>query len=188
MHVLSIFSLALIGLATAGPVKRDLATVEAAFANITTALNQFDTDVNALNASSNVAGAVTTLSSDANNILTALNTGTTNVDATSALSLFDAISLASVAKSLGTTVNTTIKDLIARQPIINASGNDPLVVSELQAQYNATQAFINAVASKVPSGVSGIAKQDGQSALNSINNGIVAFGGTAESKKLKRAF
>lgn len=188
MHILSIFSVTLIGLAAAGPIKRDLATVEAAFANITTALNQLDTDVNALNANSNVADAVATLSSDANNVLTALNTGTTNVDATSPLSLSDAISLASVAQGLGTTVNTTINDLIAKQPIINAAGNDPAVVSELQAQYSATQAFIDAVASKVPAIASGIAKQDGQTALNSINNGIVAFGGTAESKKLKRAF
>jgi len=188
MHVSSIFSFALIGLATAGPIKRDLATVKAAFANITTALNQFDTDVNALNTNSNVADAVATLSSDSNNVLTALNTGTANVDATSALSIFDAINLASVAQGLGTTVNTTIKDLIAKEPIINAVGNDPLVVSQLQSQYGATQAFINAVASKLPSSVSGIAKQDGQTALNSINNGIVAFGGTAESKKFKRTF
>ena len=188
MRILSIFYLALLGLATAGPVKRDLATVEAAFANITTALNQLDTDVNALNTNSSTTGAVATLSSDANNVLTALNTGTANVDATSALSLSDAINLASVAQGLGTTVNTTIKDLIAKEPIINATGNDPMVVSELQALYNATRAFINAVASKVPSFVSGIAKQDGQSALNAINNGIVAFGGTAESKKLKRVF
>jgi hypothetical protein len=187
MHILSIFFLTLVGLTTAGPVRRDLATVEAAFANITTALKQFDTDVNALNASSNVSTSVATLSSDANNVLAALNTGTTNVDATSPLSLIDAINLASVAQGLGTTVNTTINDLIAKQPIINAAGNDPLVVSELQAQYNATQAFINAVASKVPSDVSGIAEQDGQTALNSINNGIVAFGGTAQSKKFKRS-
>lgn len=188
MQILFIFSLALVGLATAGPVKRDLATVEAAFANITTALNQLDTDVNALNTNSNIADAVATLSTDANNVLSALNTGTANVDATSALSLSDAINLASVAQGLGTTVNTTINDLIAKEPIINAAGNDPQVVSDLQAQYNATQNFIDAVASKVPSIASGIAKQDGQSALNSINNGIVAFGGMAESKKLKRTF
>ena len=187
MHIFSILSFALIGLAAAGPVKRDLDTVEAAFANITAALNQFDTDINALNISSNVSGAVATLTSDASNVLSAINIGIASVDATSALSLTDAISLASVAQGLGTTVNNTINDLIAKEPIINAAGNDPLVVSELQAQYNATQAFINAVASKVPSVVSGIAKQDGQSALVSINNGIVAFGGTVESKKFKRA-
>jgi hypothetical protein len=188
MHILSIFSLTLIGLATAGPVKRDLATVKAAFANITNALNQLDTDVNALNTNSNIADTVATLNSDANNVITALNTGTANIDATSALSLSDAINLASVAQGLGTTVNNTINDLIAKEPIINSSGNDPLVVSELQAQYSATQAFINAVASKVPSVVSGIAKKEGQTALNSINKGIVAFGGTAKSKKLKRNF
>lgn len=186
MHALSIISFALLSLAAAKPVKRDLATVEAAFTNITTALDQLDTDVNALTADSNVTTAVATLTTDAQNVLDAINTGTANVNATSALSLSDALSLVSDAETLDNTVNQTITDLIAKESIINAAGDDSLVLAALEAQYNATEAFIAAVASKVPSSVESIAEEEGQSALTSINNGIVAYGGTAESKKLRR--
>lgn len=58
MHALSILSFTLLTLVAAKPVKRDLATVEAAFANITTALDWLDTDVNALTANSDVTTAV----------------------------------------------------------------------------------------------------------------------------------
>jgi len=190
MQFSKLLSLSLLGLAAASPTatfqKRDLATFQTAFAAVGSALSTFDTDVLTLTASSDVPTVITQLTTDANGILSALNTGATNINATTALSLTDAINLLSLSNTLVATANTTINDLISKKPIIDAANEDAFVVTQLQAVKAATYGFIGAVTSQVPSAVQSIAANQAGQVITVLNSGITAFGGTITKRVVRR--
>lgn len=182
MQFSNILSLSLLGLAVATPtptfVKRDLSTFQTAFSAVGSALSDFDTSVVALSATSDITTAVADLTTKAQAIDDALNTGSTNINATDALSLTDAVSLLSLSNTLVATANTTINDLIAKKSIIDAASEDAFVVTQLQTVKEATYGFIGAITSHVPSAVSGIAANQASQVITVLNTGITAFGGS----------
>ncbi|KAI9658555.1 MAG: hypothetical protein M1821_002115 [Bathelium mastoideum] len=169
---------ALLGSALAGPavLKRDAQTIITALDNVNTAASTLDAAVKAFDGS---AGDITTLNSDAAAVLSAIKTGTTNVEATSAISDSDALSVASTTETLITTLNQTIDDLIAKKATFDSSGQSGTVLSDLEQQENASTALGNAIVSKTPSDLSSIAESLTAQITAAFQNGITAFGGSA---------
>jgi len=189
MLVSNIVPFALLGLATAAPsptlVQRDLSTFTAAFAAVGSAISNFDTSVLALTPTSDIPTAITDLTAKSNAILDALNTGATNINASAVLSLTDSLSLLNLSNQLVATTNTTINDLIAKKSIIDGANEDAFVVTQLTAVKSATQGFIGAIVSHVPSAVQSIAQSQATQVITVLNSGITAFGGSVT--KFKRA-
>ena len=133
-------------------LKRDLATIQAAFANISSQVNTLDAGIKALTPSEDPATAVAQLTlSSRRAVVDALNAGTAEVTPTTALSIADAINLLSSSNTLVANVNSTVNDLIAQKPIVDGAGADGTVVRQLAARRSASKSFIAAVVSKVPS-------------------------------------
>lgn len=185
MQLLQIISLSLFGLSTsASIIKRDFATFQTAFTAVGNALTAFDQSVLALTPTSDVPTAVSDLTTKSNAIVDALNTGATNINATEPLGLTDSVNLLSLSNTLVTTANTTINDLISKKPIIDAAGQDALVITQLQAVKAASYSFIGAVTTHVPSSVSSIAAQQAGQVITIINNGLAAYGGPTTRRLL----
>jgi ribonuclease HI len=163
--------------------KRDLATIQAEFANISSAVAALDASILALTSSTDPATAIDTLEAESQNVTDALNAGTAIVSGTAALSLTDSISLLSSSQNLVNAVNKTITDLESKKSIVDAANADSIVVDQLQQQKTASQAFINAVVAKVPSSVQSIANQQATAVITALNNGITYFGGTVSKVK-----
>lgn len=182
MLVSKTLSLALLGVTTALPsptlVQRDLSTFTAAFAAIGSAISNFDTSILALTPTSDITTAIADLTTKSNEVLDALNTGATNINATSVLSLTDSLSLLNLSNQLVATTNTTINDLISKKSIIDAANEDAFVVTQLTAVKSATQGFIGAIVTHVPSAVQSIANSQAQQVITVLDSGITAFGGT----------
>lgn len=182
MRVSTIFSFVFIGTAFAAPSfdKRDLAAFQSAFGAISSATQTFDTAVKALSSSSGVEDAKADLTAKSNAIVDAVNSGTTTVNAQPALSLGDSVSLLSLSNTLVGNVNTTINDLTSKKSFIDAANEDAFVVSQLQSVKSASQTFIAAVVSKVPSSVQNIANTQAQQVITVLNTGITTFGGSVK--------
>lgn len=167
---------ALVGTACAGSTlyKRDLQTILTAINNVNTAATTLDNDVKAYDGS---AGAISKSNTDAASVLSAINTGTTNVRGTSAVSDSDALQIASATETLITTVNNTINDLITKKPTFDSSGQSPTVLNDLRQQDTASDALGDAIVSKVPSDVTGIAQSLTAEISASFQRGITAYGG-----------
>jgi len=155
-------------------LRRDLATVQAAFSSISASVNTFDAGVKSV-----TPQTVNSLSAMSGNVVNALNAGIASVTPTSPLSLSDSIGLLGSSNTLVSAVNTTINDLVGKKFIIDAANADAVVVQQLQTQKSASQAFIAVVISKVPSTVASLANQQAQQVVAALNRGITAFGGSA---------
>ena len=155
-------------------VSRDIATIEAQFTAINSAVVAFDNDVVA------ISGTPDTdlLNAAAQAVVDQLNNSTAIVTDTDAVSVLDAINLVSDSNTLTSSVNKTITDLIAAKPAFDAAGASGEVLSQLEEQKTASQAFIAAVVSKVPDSVKSIANSQAQNVISALNTGITAFGGT----------
>jgi hypothetical protein len=181
MRVSTISSLLFTGAVIAAPskfAKRDLAAFQSAFGAVDTAITTFDTAVKALTPTTDISTVLPDLTTKAEAIVTALNDGTTSVNAQPALSLTDSVSLLSLASTLTSSANETVTDLIAARSEIDAAGEDSFVVTELTNVKTASQTFIAAVVSKVPSAVQGLANSQASQVITALNTGITAFGGT----------
>jgi Hydrophobic surface binding protein A len=161
--------------------KRDLATVQAAFANISSYVTALDAGIQALTPSEDPGTAVSQLTALSQNVVDALTAGTASVTPTGDLSIVDAINLLSSSNTLVANVNSTVNDLIAQKAIVDAADADGTVVDQLTTQKGASQSFIAAVVSKVPSVEQSLANQQAQQVVTILNNGITAFGGTVSS-------
>lgn len=181
MLVTKFFSLAFVASAMASPVaivKRDLATVQAAFRAIETQVTALKAGIADLTPETDPQAAVDSLTALSGSVTTTIETGTTSVSGTSALSLVDSLSLLSSSNSLVSAVGGVVDDLISKKPIIDAADASSIVVDQLVGQKTASQAFIAAVVSKVPSSVANLANQQAQAVVTALDRGITAFGGS----------
>jgi hypothetical protein len=162
--------------------RRDLATITSAFDAISASVGRLSTGIGSITTDTNPQSAIDTLTTLSADVVSNLNSGTSSVTPTSALSLGDSITLLQSSKTLVTTVNNTVTDLIAKKPILDGATNaDGIVVQQLQDQKTASQAFIAAVVSKVPASAADLANQQAQQVVSALNRGITAFGGTVTS-------
>jgi hypothetical protein len=166
-------------------LKRDLATIQGAFTNISSAVNTLDAGILSLTSTTDPASAISLLETQSQSVTDALNAGTATVTPTSALSLGDSINLLSSSQTLVNNVNKTVQDLESKKSIIDNANADAIVVSQLQSQKVASQAFINAVVSKVPSSVSSIANSQAAQVITVLNDGITFFGGSVSKRSFQ---
>lgn len=169
------FAMAASVMAAPSLIRRDLATIQAAFSEISTAVAALDAGVGALTPETDPQSAIDSLTKLSNDVVATLQTQTTAVAGTSALSLTDSLSLLSSSSALVNAVSGTVDELISKKSIVDAANAASLVLEQLNAQKTASQAFIAAVVSKVPSSVSGIANQQAQQVVTALEKGIAAY-------------
>jgi len=159
---------------------QDLATIQAAFSAVEAALNALDTSIKGLSAGADSKSAAAGLVTQSKAIEQALKDGTAKVSASSAISLTEALQVQSASTKLTTLTTQTINDLIAKKDLIQAAGQTKVTLDSLTAQKAASDAFVKAVTSKVPSAVQSIAATASKSVGDALAKGIQAFGGAAK--------
>jgi hypothetical protein len=177
MRFSQVITLTLVSSVFASPriMKRDLATIEGQIDAVNAKISIVDNTVKALTASSDVGQAAATLTAQSGDIVSALQAGTTAITNTDAISLNDALTLNTYSNALVDNVNQTVTDFISKKDIIVAGGQAATVVTQLQAQKDASSPFIDAIVSKVPDAAQGIAKSQASKVLTSLDQGIAAF-------------
>jgi Hydrophobic surface binding protein A len=174
----AILSLAVLGLASAFPTEQatlDAAPITNGFNAISAALDKFTADLAGVSITSDPKATTAKLKAGSASILAAMTEATKNVKAMAPAALADALALPNLASKLVTKSKDTVNALISKKAIIAAAGQTAEVVKELTEQKAAATAFGDAVASKLPSVVQSIAKQQGGQAAAVIQDGITAF-------------
>ncbi|KAF2189277.1 hypothetical protein K469DRAFT_737163 [Zopfia rhizophila CBS 207.26] len=156
-------------------VERDVATIKNVINGISGKLTDLDSAVKAF------SGDPTRLQSASDAVQSAIESGTQNVSNTDPISATDALQLQPIIKSLTASVNTTVNDLIAKKSGFVSAGIGGVVLQALQSQKSASQDLSDAITSKVPEALRGIASQLSSGITDALQRGIVAFQGTESS-------
>ncbi|KAK2067289.1 hypothetical protein P8C59_001045 [Phyllachora maydis] len=170
--VLAQCMLAATALAAPQLLKRDLATLQTAITNIASSLGALDKAIKGITADVSSTQPVLEAATAAQKVL---SSAATNISASQPLSLSDALSLQTAGKDLTTAVNTTIGDLVAKKPVFDQMGVSSIVLTQLQAQKNASAALTAAIVSKIPAIGQGIANQTISQSTAVIDQAIAAF-------------
>jgi hypothetical protein len=163
-------ALALSAAATPTPVRRDLASIQSAIANIATAVNTLDAAEQAY-----TGGDTTTLQNDSNAVVSATDAGTAVANASGDLSDLDALGLVSPIQSLTTDVQNAINDIIAIKTAIVAAGSQTQTLNDLIQQNTSATALANAITAKVPTDLQSTAASLAAGITNAIQQGIDAY-------------
>ncbi|KIN00390.1 hypothetical protein OIDMADRAFT_180632 [Oidiodendron maius Zn] len=163
-------ALALSATATPTPVRRDLASIQSAIANIATAVNTLDAAEKAY-----TGGDTTTLQTDSDAVVSATDAGTAAANASGALSDLDAIELVSPIQSLTTDVQNAINDIIAIKSAVVAAGSQAQTLSDLIQQNTSATALAVAITAKVPTVLQSTAASLAAGITNAIQEGITAY-------------
>jgi len=164
------------GVVDAVGATQDLATIQAAFQAVEGALNTLDTSIKGITGAANVADIV----GKSKAVEQALKDGTTKVSGSGPISLTEALQVQTASTKLTSLTTQVINDLIAKKDVITQAGQAKTTVDNLQAQKTASDAFVKAITSKVPSAVQSIAATAAKSVGDSLTKGITAFGGSAK--------
>jgi len=168
------------GVVDAVGAAQDLVTITSAFSAIEGSLTALDTAVKGLAPGGDAKAAASALIARSKAVEDAIKDGTSKVGATSAISLVDALQVQSASSKLTTLTTQTINDLIAKKDIIKQAGQTKVTLDSLNAQKTASDAFVKAVTSKVPSAVQSIAANASKSVGDALAKGIQAFSGAAK--------
>jgi hypothetical protein len=188
MQFKQILAVALFGSAMASPIQavvdsvgasNDLPTIQAAFSAVELALTALDTSIKSLTAGA-PADKTKEVIDKSNAVKAALDAGTAKVSASGPVSLTDALSVQTASTKLTTLTSTVINDLISKKDIIVAAGQTKVTVESLASQKAASDNFVKAITTKVPSAVQSIAAAASKSVGDSLAKGIAAFGGSAK--------
>lgn len=135
-------------------VLRDLATFEAVLDSVDTGINNLDTAVNAY-----TGGPGTNVINVSNQLITTINTGKTTIDGQPQLTLSEALALQGPVEALTDSATTLVDDLTTKRPLF-ISNNLCNTARGLVGRINtSSNALINSVVAKVPSGAQGIAER-----------------------------
>ncbi|KAF2183585.1 cell wall biogenesis protein [Zopfia rhizophila CBS 207.26] len=156
-------------------VERDVATIKNVINGISGKLTDLDSAVKAF------SGDPTRLQSASDAVQSAIESGTQKVSNTDPISATDALQLQPIIESLTASVNTTVNDLIAKKSDFVSAGIGGVVLQALQSQKSASQDLSDAITSKVPEALRGIASQLSSGITDALQRGIIAFQGTESS-------
>ncbi|KAH8669075.1 hypothetical protein BX600DRAFT_511118 [Xylariales sp. PMI_506] len=168
---------ALAGAALANPtvvepptkVSRDLATITSVVAQVSAAIVQLDAAVQAFE------GDDTELQAEAEDLITILTNGQAAVEASSALSLLDALSLSSLVTSIEPLGEKLVSDMEAKVSLVEQYGFCETVEAEIIEIAADVKSLIEAVISKAPTAVQGIAEALAESLYDVMDEGVAAF-------------
>jgi hypothetical protein len=188
MQYKALFVLSLFGATMAAPIEavvnavgatQDLVTITSSFTAVESALTALDTAVKGLAAGGDAKAAAAGIVAKSKAVEDALKDGTTKIGATSAITLTEALQVQSASTKLTSLTTQTVNDLISKKDIITAAGETKTTLDSLTAQKAASDAFVKAIAGKVPSAVQSVAAAASKSVGDAITKGISAFGGSA---------
>jgi hypothetical protein len=174
MMYTSLVAFALLGAAFASPhAKRDLQTIQTSLGSVQTALQSLDTSIRAVQGPQNAASVLAA----SNNVNQVISQATTQIQATTPLSLDDALTLSNTGQQLAAQASTTINSLVAKKDIIIAAGQGPTTLQALQQQKTASQGLASAVVAKVPALARNTVQQQTAQIAAAVDMGIAAFSG-----------
>lgn len=125
-------------------VERDLPTVTSVIATVQSSLAALDDAVNAF------SGSATGLTNAGTALQSAISGGVTTIQASSNLSLNDAVGLQSQVGPLQTIAQKLVTDLAAKKPAIQQANLCDTVRQQSDSINSQSQQLINAITSKVP--------------------------------------
>lgn len=134
-------------------VERDLPTVTSVIATVQSSLAALDDAVKAFN------GDASGITNAGNALQSAISGGVTTIQATSNLSLNDAVSLQQQVGTLQTAGQTLVTDLAAKKPAIQQANLCDQVRQQSDALNTQSQQLINTITGKVPTEAQSIASQ-----------------------------
>ncbi|KAK8119423.1 uncharacterized protein PG998_004049 [Apiospora kogelbergensis] len=157
-----------------------LETIQQAIGAVSDALGQLDTKIKAI--SSNDVNSAAPVLQASQMIQQTMQASASKVNGAEALGVFDALSLQDTANSLVTSVNQTMKDLVAKKPALDSLGVTQVAATSIADQQKASKALGDAIVSKVPGVGQGIA----QGSIDQINaalaGGIAALSAPGAGK------
>lgn len=176
--IFSVLAFATAAFATPNPTKvepptkvtRDLATVTSVIAQVSAAIVQLDTAVNAY------TGDKTELEEEAASLVSILESGTTAIAASSSLSLVDALSLSSLVDSLQDLGDQLVSDLIAKRDVVEEEAYCEEVEDQIVEIATDARALVEAIIAKAPTIAQGIAEALAQQFYATLDEGTWAFG------------
>lgn len=171
------FSATLISLAlaicvtsTPTPLKRDIASIQAAIGDISTAVVALD-DLELAYTGGDYSG----LQAGNAAVVAATNTGTDVANASDNLSEIDSLGLVGPIQTLTTQVQSAVQHIIdIQQPITDAGGATD-TLNDLITQKASATAFATAVTAKVPDSLKDLAAQLAAGITDAIQEGIDAY-------------
>ncbi|KAE8448839.1 hypothetical protein EG329_008841 [Mollisiaceae sp. DMI_Dod_QoI] len=157
-------------------VLADGASILAAMSKISNATVALNNTLNSFPSNPLLAiGDIAPLLVDSVNLLDDINSGTTIASKSANLTLSETIEVAKATIALGTTVSTTLQNLINAKPKFDKLVViSPVVLVNLKLEKDATDRFGKAVVSKVPSAFQGTAKGL-LSPIDTAFNSTIAF-------------
>jgi hypothetical protein len=155
--------------------RRDLTTVNDAFADITAKTTALGTAVTAYTQ----GGSAQPLIQATDTLLAAIKSQTTKVAATTPLTTDEALGVASGVTGLNATVNGVIDSLISKKAALVADGQAGTIYQGLVDQKAAADAFAAAVTAKTPDEIKPVADELSKGISLSLQRGIDAFAGSA---------
>ncbi|KAF2425698.1 hypothetical protein EJ08DRAFT_652002 [Tothia fuscella] len=158
---------------TPSRMERDLPTIESVLSSISSQVDTFDAAVKSF------SGDPQPALSASDQLLTLINSGTTIVMGTSPLTLLEAAQVSQSVQTLNTSVASVVNDLIAQKCPFVTAGQGTTVLAGLQNQKTAAQALANAITSKVPDELKGVAAELSAGIADSLQRGINAYTDTS---------
>ena len=135
--------------------QRDLATITSAFSSVGSGISNLDAAVKALNG----AGDIANLQSASTRLLDAVKSGTTAVQASSNLSLQEAVQLQQVVTGIQAQGNSLGSSLAAKKTTIERLGLCKIFALQSNGITTASKGLSDAVVSKVPQAAQAIAAE-----------------------------
>jgi hypothetical protein len=136
------------------PKKRDVATIQTVITNAQTALTQLDTTVKAFDGKN-----FQQLATDAANLKNVLTQGTQQIQATTAISANDAVSLQGSLGPVQTAAQTLSTDLASKKTAVEQASLCDVVFSQTKDIGTAAKGLIDATVQKTPAEIQQIAAQ-----------------------------
>ncbi|WYZ46765.1 hypothetical protein EsH8_IX_000990 [Colletotrichum jinshuiense] len=163
----------LVGTAFALPTeKRDLATIQGAVTSVQDSLKKLDTAVKAVGTDAASAAPILTAAGD---VSTTIQKANTDIGASDALQLQEALGLQQTATDLTTSATTVVDDIIAKKSNFDMIGVSAQVLDQLKQQKDASATLGTTIVSKVPAIGQTIAQQSIDQITAALDKGIQAY-------------
>jgi hypothetical protein len=150
-------------------VLRDLATVTSVVAQVDAGIRNLDTAVKAF------AGNPAGIADASTSLLSMIRSGTTTIQASTELSLQDALNLQSIVTGLQGNAQTLVTDLAAKKAAFQQASLCDVVRQQVNDISSGSGALISAVVSKVPQAAQAIAAQLASGFTDTLAQSQAAF-------------
>lgn len=162
-------------LASSPLLPRDLPTITSAMTAVEGEITKLVQQFSAFNG--DIAATEPILQASAS-ILAAIKQGTQAITATEPIGILDAASILPAVSSLSAKVDEIAQVLGQKKALLDQKQLSPVVLEQLKDQRQATEGMVQAVTSKLPSAVQGLASPIAGQITAKLDSLIASFGGT----------